>query len=184
MELNNNVFSLNGAWEGKMRNILYDYMMTGKPSGEQFSSDVNHEIFGYIDKDVEKYYTAWGKDFCRDENGNKIHLTAKEPIVDENGQQIVIFDEKTGRWVPQYEEVKLYQVVNKILTDNDVASVKEVLGPIVTETGAVYDRTHGRILLENRDFMLTVRDQGVVPLYKTRYVPLGTIANIDIYNEE
>ena len=182
MELNSNTFALNGAWEGKMRNIIYDYMMGGKPSGELFSSDINHEIFGYVDKDVEKYYTAWGKDFCRDENGDKIHLTVKEPIVDENGQQIVIFDEKTGRWVPQFEEVKLYQVVNKILTDNDVESVKEVLGPIVTETGAVYDRVHGKVLLENRNFVLTAQDQGVVPLYKTKFVPLGTIANIDIYD--
>lgn len=75
ISLNNNTLDIPGAWEGKMRNILYDYMMNGKPSGEQFPLDIIHDTLGYVDKDVEKFYTAWSLDYCYDENGNRIRLT-------------------------------------------------------------------------------------------------------------
>lgn len=104
MKLNNKTFAVPGAWEGKMRNILYDYMMNGKPSGEQFTYDINHDTLGYVDKDVEKFYTAWSLEFCRDSNGDKIPLT----------------EYVNGQWIPVYgiEPKLLTEQEKKLLTDN------------------------------------------------------------------
>jgi hypothetical protein len=163
IELNNNKLSLKGAWEGKMRNILYDYMMQGNPNNTSFGIEVAHDILGYVDKDVEKFYTAWKFENCRDEFGNLIPLTEKFQKIDENGDYI--FDENNK---PVYEWRPLYKQVATLLeaTAYDVAPYKS------------------KLLKEGNDFLLTINDQGNIPLYKQKYVPVSNIQNIDIYGEE
>jgi hypothetical protein len=139
LSINNNATSIPGAWEGKMRNILYDYMMNGKPSGEQFPLDIAHDVLGYVDKDVEKFYTAWALEYCVDADGNRIRLTE---MID-------------GKKVP------IYGLVPKVLIEKETKAI-----------------------LDNRLFVLTTSDVGTIPLYKQRYVPIGSIGNIDIYDEE
>lgn len=46
-----------GAWSAEMRILFYEYMTSGSnPLAHDFS--INHDILGYVDKDVEKLYTA------------------------------------------------------------------------------------------------------------------------------
>lgn len=66
MELNGIKFSDYGVWENKIKNIAYDYMFDHH---ETMSDDINHDLLGYIDKDVEKFYS--GNDL-----GNKVTLTS------------------------------------------------------------------------------------------------------------
>ena len=145
IELNNNKVDLYGAWDEKTRRILYDYMMNGKPSGDFFTFDINHDTLGYVDKDVEKFYTAWGLEYCLDKNHNRIPVT--EEIKDKDGNII--------------GERIVYRIVNKLLTDAEK-----------------------KLLLEKRDYALTVKDPGAIPMYKQRFVPMGSISTIDIYSEE
>lgn len=156
MELNENQIDYKGMWEDKMRNILYDYMMNGKPTGEFFNSEIAHDVLGYVDKDVEKFYTAWKHEYCKDRNGNLIPLTEKERAYDENGNPL--FDEY-GRAV--YNEVPLYREVNLPLTEADK-----------------------NLLLEARSFLLMVNDVANIPMYKEVYKPVCTISNVDIYEDE
>ena len=109
MKLNNNNIAFEGAWDETMRRTFYDYMMNGKPSGDTFTFDINHDTLGYVDKDVEKFYTAWTLEYCLDEKGNRIPLTEK--IKDENGNYII--DETTGK----PKERQLYRLVNALLTE-------------------------------------------------------------------
>lgn len=111
VELNNNKIAFYGAWDGKLRNIFYDYMMNGKPSGEQFGYEINHDTLGYVDKDVEKFYTAWHLEYVLDENGNRIQLTERERDADGN----FIRDPETNR----FKEVPLYRLVNHLLTEEE-----------------------------------------------------------------
>lgn len=53
MQGNGYYFDEYGLWENKMRPILYDYINNHKNTTE-----VNHDILGYVDKDVEKYYSC------------------------------------------------------------------------------------------------------------------------------
>jgi hypothetical protein len=144
IELNNNKVDMPGAWDEKTRRILYDYMMNGKPSGDFFTYDINHDILGYVDKDVEKFYTAWGLEYCLDKDHNRIPVT--EEVKDKDGN---------------VSERIIYRVVNKLLTEAEK-----------------------KLLLEKRNFALTVKDPGTVPMYKQRFVPMGSISTIDIYSEE
>lgn len=52
-------FAFDGLWDNKMRILAYDYMNTTHPKATVLSSEINHDILGYIDKDVERYYTCW-----------------------------------------------------------------------------------------------------------------------------
>lgn len=56
---NNNLInvSTDGIWDGKLKLILYDFM--GKLSAK-FTA--NHDILGYVDKDVEQLYAYKGLD--------------------------------------------------------------------------------------------------------------------------
>lgn len=153
LTLNSNKIAFDGAWDGTMRRIFYDYMMNGKPSGDQFTFDINHDTLGYVDKDVEKFYTAWKLEYCLDKNGNRIQVTEK--VKDVNGNYII--DPLTGK----PKEVPLYRLVNALLTEEQK-----------------------KLLLENREFILTAQDLGTMPLYKQRFVPQGTIGSINIYEEE
>jgi hypothetical protein len=166
IELNNNKLSLYGAWEGKMRNILYDYMMTSNPTKNTSGIEVSHDILGYVDKDVEKFYTAWAYENCRDSDGNLLPLTERFQKIDENGDYV--FDENNK---PVYEWRPLYKQVNALLESS--ASKKK-------------DDVHykSELLTESKDFLITISDTGNIPLYKQKYVPITTIQNIDIYGEE
>lgn len=153
MKLNNNKIAFEGAWDGTMRRVFYDYMMNGKPSGDKFTFDINHDTLGYVDKDVEKFYTAWSLEYCTDEKGNRIPLTEKVKKADGTYEE----DPETGK----PKERQLYRLVNALLTEEQK-----------------------KLLLEKREFILTAQDLGTIPLYKQKYVPQGTIGNIDIYSEE
>lgn len=50
MKLNDIWPDFDGLWDEHIRPIVYDYMVN------HASSDVNHDILGYVDKDVEKLY--------------------------------------------------------------------------------------------------------------------------------
>ena len=45
--------TLPGVWSAEMKNLFYEYMTT---NNKAVKSNTNHDILGYVDKDVEKYY--------------------------------------------------------------------------------------------------------------------------------
>jgi hypothetical protein len=56
---NSEVYSIvadNGIWEPILQCLVYDYI-----NDNQNTFDVNHDILGFIDKDVEKWYTMKNK---------------------------------------------------------------------------------------------------------------------------
>lgn len=79
MEQNKNYFSIEGLWENKMQNILYDSMINSGPikvvnnklkderRGYNYplgrtSKSMLFDILGYVDKDAEKWYASWERD--------------------------------------------------------------------------------------------------------------------------
>ena len=80
MRQNNHYFKIEGLWEDKIQNILYDYMINSGPivvseDGKlvdqhqgyhrrlgHTSKSTLYDVLGYADKDVEKWYTSWKKD--------------------------------------------------------------------------------------------------------------------------
>lgn len=80
MRQNNHYFKIEGLWEDKIQNILYDYMMNSGPivvseDGKlvdqhqgyhrrlgHTSKSTLYDVLGYADKDVEKWYASWKKD--------------------------------------------------------------------------------------------------------------------------
>lgn len=65
MSLNGYRFSYEGLWTDGIREIAYDYIINNHND-----FDTNHDVLGYIDKDVEKYYSACVN--IKDINGNII----------------------------------------------------------------------------------------------------------------
>lgn len=55
---NSYVRGLPGVWSNDMRILFYEYMMANTATR---SFNVNHDILGYVDKDVEKFYQVTGK---------------------------------------------------------------------------------------------------------------------------
>lgn len=103
MRQNKNYFKIEGLWENKMQNILYDYMINAGPievkndtlknrhSGNNPKNYGTHpklgytmrstqyDILGYVDKDTEKLYASWKK-------------VNNQPKVSTNLQNIDIYD--------------------------------------------------------------------------------------------
>ena len=52
---NNYIISVPGVWSNEMKVLFYEYMTTNKLTN---TFKTNHDILGYVDKDVEKYYQA------------------------------------------------------------------------------------------------------------------------------
>jgi hypothetical protein len=82
MEQNKSYFEIEGLWEDKMQNILYDYMMNAgdivvdqesvepikplKDKRQGYHRKLGHtckstlyDVLGYVDKDAEKWYASW-----------------------------------------------------------------------------------------------------------------------------
>jgi hypothetical protein len=81
MNQNNYYFKVDGLWEDKMQNIIYDYMMNSGPikvvkdnKGNQVLKDIREgyhrqlghnskstlfDVLGYVDKNAEKWYASW-----------------------------------------------------------------------------------------------------------------------------
>ena len=80
MNQNQHYFKIDGLWENKMQNILYDYVMNSGPirassDGQliderrgyhrglgQNSKSTLFDVLGFVDKDVEKWYASWKKE--------------------------------------------------------------------------------------------------------------------------
>ena len=63
-----------GIWESLLQCLVYDYI-----NEKQNVNDINHDILGFIDKDVEKWYTA--VTFKRDQFGQLELAKSGEPII-------------------------------------------------------------------------------------------------------
>lgn len=55
VQLNGHSYTYYGVWEQRLRPLLYDYMQD--TANKTLTEDINHDILGYVDKDVEKYYS-------------------------------------------------------------------------------------------------------------------------------
>jgi hypothetical protein len=62
-------FEVDEIWSPEMENLLYDYMNKNKES-----SIYNHDILGYVDKDVEKSYTFKGNSTTEPETTASINI--------------------------------------------------------------------------------------------------------------
>ena len=106
MELNGNSFTYEGAWEPKMKIIIYDYMHSTHPDCPLtgFSQEVLQDSLGYVDKDVEKNYTAWKTEYVYDNKGKPVAL---------QGQ---------------------YQPLNKVLTEEELEILQDIKAKSLIET--------------------------------------------------
>jgi hypothetical protein len=61
MRDNGYYFKIEGLWENKMQNILYDYMIKSGPHNKpgRVSKSTQYDVLGYVDKDTEKLYASW-----------------------------------------------------------------------------------------------------------------------------
>lgn len=71
--LNNINTKEDGNWYLNYRNIFYDYMHADIPK-ENIIETAKLDSLGYIDKDVEKYYSAWNTLLVLDKNGKPIQI--------------------------------------------------------------------------------------------------------------
>lgn len=55
---NGNTINVNGAWSDKMQLIFYDYMYQDRSKNNINDESIFHDLLGYADKDVEKYYKS------------------------------------------------------------------------------------------------------------------------------
>ena len=74
---NPNIYTMttdDGIWEPILQCLTYDYI-----NKNHNTHDINHDILGFIDKDVENWYAH--KTFKRDTNGNLVLTKDGSPIV-------------------------------------------------------------------------------------------------------
>lgn len=101
MNDNNYYFKIDGLWENKMQNILYDYAMNSGPidisndkklidTRQGYHKKLGHhtkstlfDILGYADKDVERFYASWKKDIIKNRT---------EAVVKNSLQNVDIYD--------------------------------------------------------------------------------------------
>lgn len=69
-----NIEAADGIWEPALQCIVYDYI-----NNNQNVEDINHDILGYIDKDVEKWFTV--KYYKRDKYGSLELDKDNKPII-------------------------------------------------------------------------------------------------------
>ena len=103
MEQNKNYFAIEGIWENKMQNIIYDYMINTGPveledgklrdKRQGYHKTLGHtnkstlyDILGYVDKDAEKWYAHWVKDNGKAQIKNSIQNV--DIYVDKNGKSL------------------------------------------------------------------------------------------------
>ena len=69
------IVASDGIWEPILQCLVYDYI-----NSNQNTHDVNHDILGFIDKDVEKWYAH--KSLARDQNGRLVlDPDTQKPII-------------------------------------------------------------------------------------------------------
>jgi hypothetical protein len=92
MNKNSQYFDIEGIWENKMQNTLYDYIMNSGPieadkttgklvdKHQGYHRRLGHasksklfDVIGYADKDVEKWYASWKKDNNVAKVGTSLH---------------------------------------------------------------------------------------------------------------
>lgn len=173
MSMNHIRFDSFGLWSEKIRFYAYDYMNDFQ---SQYVGDNNHDILGYIDKDVEHYYTAWKTEYIKDSNGNKM------PVRDEKGNII---------W--QYYQYLLGICFTGVEGDSDDFDNYDgknngYHGTTENNPAHVNDRligtNYGQALWANSDEIVLDGNGLRVPKdYKKKRVPLATIMNVDIYDK-
>ena len=140
LNLNGNNVNTDGLWNNMYRNIFYDYMLTPEIN---YSNIIKHnagqDCLGYIDKDVEKYYTAWSVSYRLDKDGKPIQKVDEygNPIftkpdvfigAGENSRNVIIADRlQRGLQIKQDEDeettykIPVYEtVVNQVATISNI----------------------------------------------------------------
>lgn len=117
MEINGFNFDTEGAWSENMKYIIYDYMHNQAINintlyGIKNSQLVIQDGLGYVDKDVEKYYTGWTTEIVLDEKGNKKQAT------DKDGKPLYLSKNKILRDTNESQNSILRDSYIKILRDS------------------------------------------------------------------
>jgi hypothetical protein len=103
MNQNHHYFKIDGLWEPKMQNIIYDYMINSGPivvsNGKlvdtrqgyhqrlgHASKSTLYDVIGYIDSDAEKLYASWKIDGTNAAINNNIQNA--DIYVDKNGNSL------------------------------------------------------------------------------------------------
>ena len=114
MEENKHYFSIDGLWESKMQNIIYDYMINSgpinvtdgdvikdrhrglNPKGYGLHRTIGHksksnlyDVLGYVDKDAEKWYASWKKTLKKSQTSDQ---PSYEAIVNNSIQSVDIYN--------------------------------------------------------------------------------------------
>lgn len=144
-----------------MRNIIYAYMTNGHPTGEKFNIDVDHDVLGYVDRDVEKYYTSWQAKALRDSKGQPIY-----------------YKDKHGNPIEAMVQARLAARDGTKLKDNPGTRIK--VDP-VTGAEILIDGQQQIELIPGRYLVIDVGTGKY--LVKSKYVPTATIANVNIYED-
>ena len=101
---NSNEITYYGLWEDKIRPIVYNYM--NNPDLKCNKSSMNHDILGFIDKDVEKNYVARHIVYIYDKDGNMVPVNKdKLKAQDSNG---IYLQDKEGAQLHYYPWSELY----------------------------------------------------------------------------
>lgn len=150
-KLNGIQFDCPGLWQDKIRHYAYDYMQDYRYHN---TDDSDHDILGYIDKDVETNYTSWKTVYATDAAGKKI------PVRDSQNNII---------W--QYHN-HLLAVANSLM-----------LAQLSTAGQAQNDAALAQLIAVTTDSPIIDQDTNsrVPAAYRIKHIPSSTIQNVDIY---